>query len=114
MAKEIKMKNEFRKNNSKEGKSHPTYIYAQVGKKYKFIGITHAEITDGIKNIPLEKNPEPGNKTKAHIRPISQETHKSNFGIKLKRWSFADNDKKKVEEIIKKSNKKWKKGEIYA
>lgn len=105
MSKEIN-KSEFRKNNFKEGKGHPTYIYAQVGKKYKFIGITHAEITEGITNIPLERNPEPGNKTKAHIRPISQEAHKSNFGKKLKGWSFADNDKKKVEEVIKNSNKK--------
>ena len=101
MAKEIK-KNEFRKNNSNEGKSHPTYIYALVGKKYKYIGITHAEITDGITNIPLEKNPESGNKTKAHIRPKTQESHRSNFGKKLKGWSFSDNDKKKVNEVIKK------------
>ena len=44
MAKEIK-KNEFRKNNSRETGGHPTYIYAQIGKKLKFIGITHAYIT---------------------------------------------------------------------
>ena len=62
MAKEIK-KSEFRKHHGKEGGGHPTYIYAQEGKKYKFIGITHASITDDTDNIPLEKNPEPGNKT---------------------------------------------------
>ena len=102
----VKRKNEFRKNNSKKGKSHPTYFYGQNGKKHNFIGLTHAEITDGIKNIPLEINPEPGNNTVAHIRTECLEAHKSNFGIKLKEWFFTDNDKKKVEEVIKKSNKK--------
>ena len=61
MAKEIK-KNEFRKNNSKEGQGHPAHIFAQKGKKLIYIGITHAEITDEMDNIPLEKNPEPGKK----------------------------------------------------
>ena len=37
MAKEIK-KNEFRKNNSKEGQGHPAHIYAQKGKKFIYIG----------------------------------------------------------------------------
>ena len=59
MTKEIK-KNEFRKANDKKHGEHPTYIYAQEGKKLKFIGITHSHITDGMENIPLEKiqNPE--------------------------------------------------------
>ena len=104
MAKEIK-KNEFRKNNSKEGQGHPTHIYAQKGDKYIFIEITHAEITEGVKNIPLEKNPEPGNKSQAYIRPHSNEAHKSSFGAKLKGWFFSDNDKKKVERIKKKVKK---------
>lgn len=104
MAKEIK-KNEFRKNNSKEGQGHPTHIYAQKGDKYVFIGITHAEITEGVKNIPLEKNPEPGKTEQSYIRPNPAEAHKSSFGAKLKGWFFSNNDKKKVEEIKKKVKK---------
>ena len=102
MAKQIK-KNEFRRSNSKEGQGHPTYIYAQTGKKFIYIGITHAEITDDMENIPLEKNPEPGNTSKAYIRPYPNETHKSSFGAKLKGWFFSDKDKKKVEEVKKKT-----------
>ncbi len=107
MAKEIK-KNEFRPNNSKEGKGHPTYIYAQEGKEYKFIGITHAEITEGVRNIPLEENPEPGNNSQAYIRPKPQKEHRSSFGGKLKGWFFSPSDKEKVNAVIKNKNKKEK------
>ena len=102
MRKEIK-KNEFRRNNSRDTGGHPTYIYAQEGKKLKFIGITHSPITDGMENIPLEKNPEPRNTSKAYIRPYPNEAHKSSFGTKLKGWFFSDKDKRKVEEVKKKT-----------
>lgn len=98
-------RNEFRKNNNKDGKGHPSYIYAKVGNKYKFIGITHSKITDGIANIQLEKNPEPGNNTVAYIRPTTQEAHRSSFGKKLSKWSFSDNDKEKVRKIIEDNEK---------
>ncbi|MDE6655559.1 MAG: hypothetical protein K2J85_01040 [Anaeroplasmataceae bacterium] len=104
MAKEIK-KNEFRKANDKKHGEHPAYIYAQKGKKLIFIGITHSKITEGMDNIPLEKNPEPGNKTPAYIRPNPDEAHRSSFGAKLKGWFFSNNDKKKVEEVKKRHKK---------
>lgn len=104
MAKEIK-KNEFRNINSKEGRGHPTHIYAQVGKEYRYIGMTHSPITDEMDNIPLDKNPEPGNNSQAYIRPKPQKAHRSSFGAKLKGWFFSDSDKKKVE-AVKKQNKK--------
>ena len=104
MAKEIK-KNEFRKNNSRETGGHPTYIFAQKGKKFKFIGITHANVTEGVENIPLEKNPEPGKTEQSYIRPNPDEAHKSSFGAKLKGWFFSDKDKKKVEAVKKKGKK---------
>ncbi|MDE5546809.1 MAG: hypothetical protein K2M84_00575 [Anaeroplasmataceae bacterium] len=104
MAKEIK-KNEFRKANAKKFGEHPTYIYAQQGKKFKFIGITHSKFTEDMENIPLEKNPEPGNKSQAYLRPNPDEAHKSSFGTKLKGWFFSDKDKKKVEAVKKKGKK---------
>lgn len=105
MAKEIK-KNEFRKNHSKEGGGHPAHIYAQKGKKFIFIGITHADITDDMDNIPLEKNPEPGKTEQSFIRPNPEEAHRSSFGAKLKGWFFSDKDKKKVDEVKKRPVKK--------
>ena len=107
MKKEIQKK-EFRKANDKKHGEHPTYIYAQEGKKLKFIGITHSHITDLMENIPLEKNPEPGNKSQAYIRPNPDEAHRSSFGLKLKGWFFSDKDKKKVEEVKKRPIKKKK------
>ncbi|MDE6415201.1 MAG: hypothetical protein K2K48_07275 [Anaeroplasmataceae bacterium] len=104
MSKEIK-RNEFRKANDKKFGAHPTYIYAQKGKKFIFIGITHAAITDEMENIPLEKNPESGNKSQAYLRPIPDEAHRSTFGAKLKGWFFSDSDKKKVEKIKKNTKK---------
>ncbi len=105
MAKEIK-KNEFRKNNSRDGQGHPAYIFAQKGKKFIYIGITHAEITDKMDNIPLEKNPEPGNTSQACIKPNPEEEHRSSFGAKLNGWFFSDKDKKKVAEVKKRPVKK--------
>lgn len=57
MSKKKKLKSkridEFRKLHSIDVKGHPAYVYAKIGKSFKYIGITHAEITSGIRNIPL-------------------------------------------------------------
>lgn len=94
-----KEKDEFRKRNTKQGRGHPAYIYMQKGKEFYFVGITHAEITDGIKNIPLEKNPEPKKKRKAYMRPKTETANKSSFGKKLKGWKMTEKDKKKIKKI---------------
>lgn len=71
-------KNEFRKN---KASGHPAYIYAKVGNDYKFIGITHSSITDGVKNIKLDKNPDPKDKRKANARkPLSASNLNKFFG----------------------------------
>ena len=57
MAKKRQTKSEFRRTNLKQGLNHPTYIYARVGDDYRYLGTTHAKITDSVRNIPLEKNP---------------------------------------------------------
>ena len=94
---------EFRKLNNKVGKGHPTYIYAKVGKKYKFIGITHSEITDGVKNIKMDQNPDPKDKRSSYFRPKSSEANRSAFGSRLKGWRLSDNDKIKADDIIRKN-----------
>ncbi len=95
MVRKTKSLNEFRTHNvSKEGK-HPAYIFAKVGDEYVYVGITHAEITKGIKNIPLERNPNPHDKRKAFFRPRSSKDNKSRFG-KRKPWKLSEKDKLKV------------------
>ena len=86
-------RNEFRKKNSKEGRGHPTYIYAREGDEYHYIGLTHAEITKGVKNIPLEVNPNPKDTRKAFFRPRSEKGNWASFGKKLQGWSFSERDK---------------------
>lgn len=98
-----KFRKGFRRVNNKKNKKHPAYIYAKVGDEYKFIGITHAKITDNIKNIPLEKNPNPKDKRPAYLRPRPDKAHKAEFGGRYNNWNFSKKDKEKVNKII--SNK---------
>lgn len=100
MAKKQK-RNEFRKKNAKDGKGHPTYIYARDGDDYHYIGLTHAEITKGVKNIPLDRNPNPEDRRKAYFMPKAQKSHRASFGKKLDGWSFSDSDKEKVKKYSK-------------
>ena len=103
--KEVK-RSEFRVNKTT---GHPTYIYAKVGKRYKYIGITHAEITQGVKNIKLEDNPNPQDNGNAYIRPRVKEDKTKNFKEKKNGWKFSDRDKPKVKSVIDRDNKKIKK-----
>lgn len=98
-SKKTEKRDEFRTN---KANGHPSYIYAKVGKSYKYIGITHAKITNNTKNIPLEKNPEPGNKSQAYARPSSQTDKVKRFKKEpLKGWKLSQNDKKKIKPIMK-------------
>ncbi|MBO5091512.1 MAG: hypothetical protein J6C61_03420 [Clostridia bacterium] len=102
MSKNIKKKNEFRRKNMKDGKGHPTYIFAQQGNDYIFLGITHSNITKGVKNIKLEKNPNPKDSTDSYVRPKAEKHNKSSFGKKLQGWGFSDKDKETIKKLIKK------------
>ena len=86
-------KNEFRKNKKT---SHPVYIYAKVGNDYKFIGLTHSEITDGVKNIKLDKNPNPKDNKDSYFRPKAEKDKTNKFKKKEQGWAFSKNDKEKI------------------
>lgn len=101
MAKKRQPRNEFRRNNNKDGRSHPAYIYEKVGNEYRFIGITHAPITKGIKNIPLEDNPNPNDDSQSYARPKAEKAHQASFGKKLKGWRLSDKNKKIINQIKK-------------
>ena len=101
MSKNKQKRNEFRKNNSKDGRGHPSYIYARQGDDYFYLGLTHSPITKGVKNIELEKNPDPKDKRQAYVRPKAEKKNKSSFGKKLIGWFFSDNDKEKIKKYKK-------------
>lgn len=90
--KEIK-KDEFRQNKKT---LHPTYIYAKIGNEYKYIGITHAEITQGIKNIKLDKNPNPKDKKIAYFHPKAKKDKVNKFRKKEIGWKLSKSDKEKM------------------
>ena len=91
----------FRKmNNKKIDKfGHPTYVYAKVGKEFKYIGITHSAITKGVKNIRLEQNPNPKDNKPAYVRPKAQKADRSRFGKGLNGWKFSERDKAKIKTL---------------
>lgn len=91
-------KNEFRRNKNTK---HPTYVYAKTGNEYKFLGVTHAEVTQGIRNIKLEKNPNPKDKTTAYVRPKTQKDKVSRFEKKEKGWKLSKKDKDKIKPYLK-------------
>ncbi len=93
--KEVK-RDEFRKN---KNNGHPAYIYAKIGNEYKFIGITHSEITEGIANIKLDKNPNPKDKKTAYARNKTEKGKTNDFKAKEKDWRLSKRDKKKIEKI---------------
>ena len=101
MAKKKDIRGEFRRTNRKDGLNHPTYIYARIGNEYRYLGITHAKITKGVRNIQLEKNPNPQDSRTAYVRPRPQQAHRASFGAKLKDWFFSDSDKEKIERLKK-------------
>lgn len=87
---------------------HPVYIYDRVAKKYKFIGLTHSDITHGVKNIELDTNPNPQDPRRSYIRPAPRVDKTSKFGEKLLGWRFGKSDKDKIEKVIKKDKGKRK------
>lgn len=105
MSKKPSKRDEFRKKNDDEGSGHPTYIYAKVGNDFKYIGMTHSEITKGVRNIKLDKNPDPEDPRDSYMRPSAQKADAGRFGTKLKGWKLAESDKPKVEEIKRKKKK---------
>lgn len=94
-------RDEFRKNNSSKGLGHPAYIYERVGNNFKFIGITHSPITHGVRNIKLDKNPNPVDDSAAYFRPNSDKAKINKFGKKLPGWGLSSQDKKKINKYKK-------------
>ena len=88
-----KIKYDIRKN-TKTG--HPAVIYEIRGKQYKFLSLTHAGETNGIRNVRLTFNPNPKDKTITYFRPIPQMDHKSNFGKRFPSWSIQPSDQRKM------------------
>ena len=89
-------KDEFRK---EKETGHPGYIYAKIGNKFKYIGITHSKITEGMENIKLDKNPNPNDTKESYIRPYSQQKSVNKFKKVLIGWFLSKSDKDKIDKL---------------
>lgn len=96
----------FRKFRNGTLTGHPQYVFGEDGKVYQIIGITTGAETNGVQNIPLDKNPEPGNDRQAYIRPKTGTVKKGVANSKLNGWKFAESDKQKVKKVIDGNKKK--------
>lgn len=91
-------KDEFRRNKITK---HPAYIYEQEGKKYKHLNVTHAPITQGVKNVKLFKNPDPKDKAVAYVRPKANKTSVKKFHKKERGWKMSKKDKTALKRFFK-------------
>lgn len=93
-------RNEFRRRRGGGGEGHPTHIYRKVGSTYEFIGITHSDVTRGVKNIKLDKNPNPRDKQTAYLKSMPERASTREFHKQVENnWKFAKSDLSKVEQI---------------
>lgn len=105
-------RDEFRYNHNEK---HPGYVYKEKNGKFKSFGVTHSETTFGNKNMPLNDNPQEGDKRKAYIRTGTVTGKKKNFGGRMKNFKLSPKDKanvkskkrnaKKIEKEKKRKNK---------
>lgn len=94
-------RDEFRKKN-KDSEGHPNYIFRKVGNNFEYIGMTHSPITRGIKNIRLDKNPNPYDPEPSYLKPTPERASKNDFKKHTEKMRFVKSDLQKVEEIKKK------------
>ena len=88
MAKEKRFQRHFRKFHDKKTTGHPQYVFDENGNRYKVLGITSSPETNGVLNVQLKVNPEPGNTNPAYIRPKPTEINKGTKNEKLKIGSY--------------------------
>jgi len=90
----------FRKNYKTK---HPAYIYAYdpINNEYLYIGITHAPVTKGIKNIKIE-NPNPNDNKSSFMRPFSTHDKTRNFSKYKLNWKTSRSTGQKARYIKKK------------
>lgn len=99
-AKKIEKRDEFR---THKENGHPSYIYQKVGSRYKYIGITHSAVTQGVKNIRLDENPNPKDKSPAYARPKPKQDKVKKFKkTTLSNWKMSKLDKQKIKPLTKK------------
>lgn len=100
----------FRRYKKYEGPSnnkqqHPKLIVEETEDEYGFMGLTESPRHGKTKNLPI-KNPQKGNKRKAHIRKEVRYDNKDNFYEILKNYKLSRKDKKAIIQYLENRKKK--------
>lgn len=101
-------KNKFRpqfRRGRKVNAGHPVYVFEKKDDKFHYIGITHSPVTQGVRNVELERNPNPRDNRKSYIRTKTEITS-GKLQTTYRDWAFTEKDKNKVKNIIKANKKK--------
>lgn len=108
-------RDEFRYSYDEE---HPNYCIQEKNGKITSFGVTHRETTFGVKNMPLEQNPEQGKTKQSFIRNGVVTGKKKRYGGRMKNFRLSPADRanvkskkrnyKKVSKQQRKRNKKSK------
>lgn len=103
-----KFKPHFRKFHDNVTQGHPQYVYGKNRKHFKSIGITHGDTTDNVKNIPMERNPEPGKSEPSFMLPRPNRIPKKTRNKKLPGWTLTKADRKKAKKIARRRPRRKK------
>ncbi len=96
-----KRRNEFRISYVASDAKHPAYIFAEVNGEFKYLGITHSPVTQGVRNIKLDKNPNPQDVRHSFARKVAKQAPKSKFSKRLTDWTMDESDRKKLKKYEK-------------
>lgn len=90
------------------GRGHPSIITKNKGNYIEHISITHSPKTRKMKNVKLNKNPDPKDERTAFILPKIARTSKSKLGKRKDNMKIVDKKDKSIIRHIKSKNKKKK------
>lgn len=84
---------------------HYGYVYEEKGDRYSFIGITHSPETHGMKNVPLQDNPNPEDRSKSYAYP-KVDSDQKNLSGKDAGWKLSRANRLILDGIISKKKTK--------
>lgn len=87
-------------------RKHPSYVFKEKDGKYHNLLITHSKEDKKRRNIPLYRNPNPDDNSKAYIHNKVYVDPKNSFDRVFSYWKFHSFDKRKIKRIKKNKKKR--------
>jgi len=98
-----KIVSHWRRGKRSYNQAHPLYLYKKDGNNiYECLSVTHATHTQGVKNIPLDNNPDPNDpKRKSYARPYRFKAKENS--LKPDKLDFNQLSEKEMQRFLKKA-----------